>query len=99
MPHDKSISLSIHRHDYDYFKINKTLSLNHTISDTEGIEDEPVICAFYNPDFIIWSSLGSFYIPCLVMIVLYSRIFKVECNCNNNIPTLYPMYLISPITS
>ena len=40
--------------------------------------DEPVICAFYNPDFIIWSSLGSFYIPCLVMIVLYSRIFKVE---------------------
>lgn len=34
------------------------------------------ICAFYNPDFIIYSSLGSFYIPCFVMIFLYARIFK-----------------------
>ena len=39
---------------------------------------EPVICMFYNPDFIIYSSLGSFYIPCLIMVVLYTRIFKVE---------------------
>ena len=39
---------------------------------------EPFVCAFYNPDFIIYSSLGSFYIPCLVMIVLYTRIFKVS---------------------
>jgi hypothetical protein len=28
-------------------------------------------------DFIIYSSLGSFYIPCFVMIFLYGRIFKV----------------------
>ena len=42
------------------------------------LEQEPVICMFYNPDFIIYSSLGSFYIPCLAMIVLYSRIFKVN---------------------
>lgn len=34
------------------------------------------VCAFYNPDFIIWSSLASFYFPCCVMIVLYVRIFK-----------------------
>ena len=39
--------------------------------------EEAVICMFYNPDFIIYSSLGSFYIPCLVMIVLYTRIFRV----------------------
>ena len=39
---------------------------------------EPVICMFYNPDFIIYSSLGSFYIPCLIMVVLYTRIFKVS---------------------
>ncbi len=38
---------------------------------------EEFVCAFYNPDFIIWSSLGSFYIPCFVMIFLYVRIFKV----------------------
>ena len=41
-------------------------------------EPEPMICAFYNPDFIIWSSVGSFYIPCLIMIVLYYKIFQVE---------------------
>ena len=56
-----------------YFKLNETLALNAT----EGLEEDPVFCAFYNPDFIIYSSLGSFYIPCLVMIVLYFRIFKV----------------------
>ena len=37
-------------------------------------------CGFYNPEFIIYSSLGSFYIPCLVMVVLYSSIFKVVKN-------------------
>ena len=60
--------------------MNETLSLNTSLSVTEGVQDpqEPLICAFYNPDFIIYSSLGSFYIPCLVMIVLYSRIFKVN---------------------
>ena len=60
-----------------YFKLNETLALNAT----EGLEEDPVFCAFYNPDFIIYSSLGSFYIPCLVMIVLYSRIFKVDSGC------------------
>ena len=34
-------------------------------------------CGFYNPEFIIYSSLGSFYIPWLIMVVLYSSIFKV----------------------
>ena len=41
------------------------------------LTEEPFVCAFYNPDFIIYSSLGSFYIPCIVMIILYARIFKV----------------------
>ena len=39
---------------------------------------EQFVCAFYNPDFIIYSSLGSFFIPCIVMIYLYARIFKVN---------------------
>jgi hypothetical protein len=30
----------------------------------------PTRCAFYNSDFLIYSSMGSFYIPCVVM--LYS---------------------------
>ena len=56
---------------------NTTFSEN--LNQTWTFEDpEPVICMFYNPDFIIYSSLGSFYIPCLIMIVLYTRIFKVK---------------------
>lgn len=34
------------------------------------------LCVFYNSDFIIYSSLSSFYIPCIVMIYLYYKIFK-----------------------
>nr|AXH38066.1 putative dopamine receptor D2 [Cupiennius salei] len=36
----------------------------------------PQLCVFYNSDFIIYSSLSSFYIPCLVMVFLYYKIFK-----------------------
>ncbi|KAL8618542.1 hypothetical protein ACOMHN_000687 [Nucella lapillus] len=34
-------------------------------------------CAFYNADFIIYSSMGSFYIPSLIMIFLYGKIYRV----------------------
>ncbi|KAK3853196.1 hypothetical protein Pcinc_040251 [Petrolisthes cinctipes] len=33
-------------------------------------------CDFHNADFIIYSSISSFYIPCIAMIYLYCRIFK-----------------------
>ncbi|XP_023235453.1 dopamine D2-like receptor [Centruroides sculpturatus] len=39
-------------------------------------ERTPQLCIFYNSDFIIYSSLSSFYIPCLVMVFLYYKIFK-----------------------
>lgn len=38
----------------------------------------PDLCIFYNTDFVIYSSLSSFYIPCLIMIVLYFNIYKVS---------------------
>ena len=50
-------------------------STSLSLSETETTE---FVCAFYNPDFIIWSSLGSFYIPCCVMVFLYARIFRVR---------------------
>ncbi|XP_070393608.1 dopamine D2-like receptor [Dermacentor albipictus] len=37
----------------------------------------PHLCIFYNSDFILYSSLSSFYIPCLVMVFLYYKIFRV----------------------
>lgn len=37
----------------------------------------PDLCVFYNTDFILYSSLSSFYIPCIMMVFLYWSIFKV----------------------
>lgn len=37
----------------------------------------PDQCLFNNTDYVIYSSLGSFYIPCIIMMFLYFRIFTV----------------------
>lgn len=37
----------------------------------------PGACSFFNSDFLIYSSMGSFYIPSLIMIFLYWRIYRV----------------------
>lgn len=34
-------------------------------------------CTFFNSDFLIYSSMGSFYIPSLIMVFLYWRIYRV----------------------
>ncbi|KAH8851771.1 Dopamine D2-like receptor [Schistosoma japonicum] len=34
------------------------------------------ICVMYIPEYIIASSIGSFYVPCTIMIVLYYQVFK-----------------------
>ena len=65
-----------------YYVNDTALASNLTsVAQERGLFDPPkseFVCAFYNPDFIIYSSLGSFYIPCIVMIYLYARIFKVR---------------------
>lgn len=40
-------------------------------------EREETTCRFYNADFIIYSSTGSFCIPLILIIYLYARIWKV----------------------
>ncbi|XP_054264647.1 dopamine D2-like receptor [Macrosteles quadrilineatus] len=50
------------------------LGLNYTPNRIPGL------CIFYNTDFIIYSSLSSFYIPCVVMVYLYYSIFKALRN-------------------
>jgi len=39
--------------------------------------ESPTLCTFYNADFIIYSSMGSFYMPCVAMLLLYWKIFRV----------------------
>ncbi|CAH8834116.1 unnamed protein product [Trichobilharzia szidati] len=34
------------------------------------------VCVMYIPEYIIASSIGSFYVPCTIMIVLYYQVFK-----------------------
>jgi hypothetical protein len=49
------------------------LGLNYT----DRRAETPTLCTFYNSDFLIYSSMGSFYIPSIVMTVLYGRIYLV----------------------
>ncbi|CAF1327879.1 unnamed protein product [Rotaria sp. Silwood1] len=37
----------------------------------------PEQCAFFNNKFLIFSSLGSFFIPCIIIFAIYYRIFVV----------------------
>ncbi|XP_050550050.1 dopamine D2-like receptor isoform X2 [Spodoptera frugiperda] len=46
------------------------LGLNNTA------DRRPGDCLFNNKDYVIYSSLGSFYIPCIIMMFLYYNIFK-----------------------
>ncbi|KAJ2951522.1 hypothetical protein O0L34_g13674 [Tuta absoluta] len=46
------------------------LGLNDT--DDRNYEE----CLFNSPNYVIYSSLGSFYIPCIMMMFLYYNIFK-----------------------
>lgn len=43
----------------------------------ERRSESPTLCTFYNADFIIYSSMGSFYVPCVTMLLLYWKIFRV----------------------
>lgn len=48
------------------------LGLNYT---PDRVPDQ---CLFNSRDYVIFSSLGSFYIPCVIMCALYFRIFTVS---------------------
>jgi len=43
---------------------------------TERRAQTPTLCTFYNAEFLIYSSMTSFYIPCVVIVLLYWRIFR-----------------------
>jgi len=43
---------------------------------TERRAQTPWLCTFYNSNFLIGSSMTSFYVPCILMIILYWRTFR-----------------------
>lgn len=43
---------------------------------TERRAQTPTLCTFYNAEFLIYSSMTSFYIPCVVIVLLYWQIFR-----------------------
>ena len=46
-------------------------------SDVPEYPRVPDQCAFFNNKFLIFSSLGSFFIPCIIIFAIYYRIFMV----------------------
>ena len=60
--------------------ISNNISSNSHLKPDEVTKTAPTdfVCGFYNPEFIIYSSLCSFFIPCVFMVFLYSRIFWVS---------------------
>lgn len=46
-------------------------------SDVPRYPRDPQQCAFFNNKFLIFSSLGSFFIPCIIIFAIYYRIFLV----------------------
>lgn len=46
-------------------------------SDVPDYPRDPQQCAFFNNKFLIFSSLGSFFIPCIIIFAIYYRIFMV----------------------
>ena len=52
-----------------------SLPISLGINYTERRQKTPWLCTFYNADFIIYSSIASFYAPCFLMVWLYSSIF------------------------
>jgi len=55
-----------------------SISQNYSTTSDEIVRLTSFVCGFYNPEYIIYSSLCSFYIPCVFMVFLYSRIFWVS---------------------
>lgn len=37
--------------------------------------DDPLVCSISNPDFVIYSSVVSFYLPFVVTLLVYVRIY------------------------
>ena len=61
--------------------INSTVANNlYQPGSSISTSENEFVCAFYNPEYIIYSSLCSFFIPCVFMVFLYSRIFWVSYN-------------------
>ena len=61
-----------------YFKFYWLKKFNYYIFREATYEDgEDVTCEFHNPDFIICSSILSFYIPCIIIIFIYVSVYKV----------------------
>lgn len=37
--------------------------------------DDPMVCSISNPDFVIYSSVVSFYLPFVITLLVYIRIY------------------------
>jgi hypothetical protein len=60
-----------------FFLIKTSIYSGVNKSDVADYPRVPEQCAFFNNKFLIFSSLGSFFIPCIIIFAIYYRIFMV----------------------
>jgi len=60
-----------------FFLIKNSIYSGVNKSDVAYYPRVPEECAFFNNKFLIFSSLGSFFIPCIIIFAIYYRIFMV----------------------
>ena len=75
---NSSPKTTVNYHVPGYNVSNGGISQNYSTTSDEIVKQTSFVCGFYNPEYIIYSSLCSFYIPCVFMVFLYSRIFWVS---------------------
>ena len=78
-----TVKYHVSGHNFSNGGLKNSISQNYSTKSDEVIKQTSFVCGFYNPEYIIYSSLCSFYIPCVFMVFLYSRIFWVSLPWSN----------------
>ena len=73
-----TVNYHVPGHNFSNGGLKNSISQNYSTKSDEIVKQTSFVCGFYNPEYIIYSSLCSFYIPCVFMVFLYSRIFWVS---------------------
>ena len=73
-----TVNYHVPAHNLGNGESKNSISQNYSTTSDEIVKQTSFVCGFYNPEYIIYSSLCSFYIPCVFMVFLYSRIFWVS---------------------
>ena len=73
-----TVNYHVPGHNFSNGGLKNSISQNYSTTSDETVKQTSFVCGFYNPEYIIYSSLCSFYIPSVFMAFLFSGIFWVS---------------------